>query len=437
MKITVEKQAGIAVMGGGAAGMAAAIAAARALREEGAGETGPSPFRGGDAEVLVLEKNARPGRKLLATGNGRCNFTNSRCSWKDYRSKGPAELREFFVRQVLEELGPAELRRFFESLGVFSREEEGGRVYPYSGQAAGLREAMERELERQGAELLTETRVDRVEKRPEGFALILESGALCMARRLIVATGGRAGIQYGSTGDGYGVAKALGHTLAPPSPALVQLVAESPELPELKGVRAKGRVSLLEQGRELGRASGEIQFTEDALSGICVFDLSGLLDRQKAREGAYQAEIDLFPEWQTGAFTEKLLQRQAYLPELAAEQFLEGILHKKLCGVYIRRWTAEPKDKVGNLPREKIEELAALLKCWRLPLSGTRGWAEAQTTAGGVELSQVDAETMGSRLVPGLYFAGEVLDVDGPCGGYNLHWAFASGIRAGQGAARP
>lgn len=442
MKISVERQVGVAVMGGGAAGMAAAVAAARALQAAGvdvaAARKGP-----GSAGIVIFERNKQLGRKLLTTGNGRCNFTNSGISAADYRGRdggagggSTAADRAAFAGKVLEGCGPREIREFFESVGVFSREEEEGRVYPWSGQAASLRDALETELALLGVETVLEDAVTGVDKRPEGFALALASGRVYMAERLIVATGGKAGIQYGSTGDGYGVAKSFGHRLAAPGPALVQMAVDQPDFAELKGVRAPGRVALLEKGRELARSTGEIQFTEKTLSGICVFDLSGLMERQKSEAGDYEAEIDLFPELSTEALYDKLRLRQEYLAQRPAYDFLDGVLPKKLCAAYIRRWTAAGKTPAGDLSPEKMQELAELLKGWRIPLTGTKGWAEAQVTTGGVELAQVNPKTLESRLTAGLHFAGEILDADGPCGGWNLHWAWASGLRAGQAAAK-
>lgn len=403
----------VAVIGAGASGMMAAL---------GAGELG--------ASVLLLDGNEKEGKKLYATGNGRCNLTNARIP------------------------GSEEIRRRFEGLGLLIREEDEGRCYPYSGQAASLVAVLCRGLDRHGVRRMLGDRVTALEKEDGCFVLHRESGQACRARKVIVATGGRAGLKFGSTGDGYGFARAFGHTLIPPRPGLVAAESEDPDMAELKGVRARGLVQLELQGKVIAREAGELQFTGTGISGICVFNLSRHMDaprpvgknkkkrkredaRQEASEKHYCIAADLAPDLSE----EELLQFEmaaaeglGYVGEGPAEprllaQVLSGMINSRLAGVISRRAAAGAPDG-GEMARA-----AALIKRFPVNVSHTKGWEEAQVTVGGVRMEEIDPETMESKLVSGLYFCGEVLDFDGPCGGYNLQWAWESGLRAGASAA--
>lgn len=379
----------IAVIGGGPSGMAAAIAAARQ----------------GTKTVRLIEKNNILGRKLLATGNGRCNLTNRNCS------------------------GAEETLRFFAEIGLLTRSEEEGRVYPYSEQAVSVQEALAEALLRLGVEILCGREVQKLERQDQGFRITTDQEQF-FSETVILATGGKAGPQYGSTGDGYRFAKAFGHSVVRLMPSLVQMVSPQPFFKELKGVRAKGSAELVRDGESVDRETGEIQFTEDGLSGICIFNLS-----KKYVQGD-TIKIDLFPDY-SAAELEKLLERRIeLLKDRDLPGFFSGILHKKLIPVVIRELALDEIQKTSGLMREKAAGIAAFLKGWTILVTGTKGWKEAQVTAGGIDLAQIDENTMESRLVPNLYFAGEVLDVDGKCGGYNLQWAWSSGLAAGTAAGR-
>lgn len=380
----------IMVIGGGPSGMAAAISAAR----NGAGK------------VRLIEKNSEPGRKLLATGNGRCNLTNTGCE------------------------GAEETLDFFSELGLLTRAEEEGRVYPYSEQASAVRDALVNELEDRKVEILCGMEVKTVEKNGSGFMIITAVGKKFHSDALILAVGGKAGPQYGSTGDGYRFAKAFGHSVVRLMPSLVQMVSEEPFFKELKGVRAKGQAQLLRDEKVIGAETGEIQFTEEGLSGICIFNLS----RKYVRGD--RIRIDLFPGYGEGDLEDILSRRAGTLENRNLIQFFNGVLHKKLIPVVLEKLSLDKDRKAAGLGPKEIRETVRFLKGWNISISGTKGWKEAQVTAGGVDLNEVDPETMESRLVPGLYFAGELLDYDGDCGGYNLQWAWSSGLIAGKSAAK-
>jgi predicted Rossmann fold flavoprotein len=359
--------------------MAAAVTAAMAAASNG----------GAGAEIICFEKNAEPGRKLLATGNGRCNLSNAEC--------GEADL----------------VAAFFSRLGVMLRQEAEGRLYPFSGQASAVRGALWEALRRSGTRLACGAPVAEASKLGQGFLLTDVNGGLHRAAKVIIATGGKAGPQYGCAGDGYRIAKELGHSVVSPLPSLVRLTCgevEGGRLAALEGTRAKGEATLWLGGRRLASEAGEIQFTRDGLSGICIFDLSRHMRPREAGE-ARRVTLDLAP----GHSEEEL----AALFGARLPAGLAGVAPEKVARL-------AQAESGGDLRRA-----ARMMKSMEFAISGTKGWKEAQSTSGGVPLDEVAPEGMESRVAPGLHFAGEVLDYDGRCGGYNLHWAWVTGIKAG------
>ena len=379
-------------------------------------------------EIAVIEKNQILGKKLAATGNGKCNFSNRDCSLDQYND-GARDL----VKNVFKQMSPAATASMFEELGIFAREDSEGRLYPYSEQAAAVREAFESEFAIKGADCFLGDPISWIEK-PAGIFLIrLKSGAVIKSQKLVLSTGGKAGSAYGADGSGYVIAKTFGHSIVSPLPALVQLTASDREFKELKGVRAKGRVTLCESKQAIASERGEIQFTESGLSGICVFDLSRHYKPKTEHE--IFADIDLFPDFSEQELMDKLIARRDFLAGRTAGEFLDGILNKKLIPGYLKRWAVDSELPLLALSFAEIRHLAAVLKSWEVTVTGTKGWSDAQITAGGVSVSEIDPQTLESKLVKGLYFAGELIDVDGTCGGRNLQWAFSSGFIAGRNAA--
>ncbi len=413
----------IAILGAGASGLMAAVAARRS---------------GADPSVAVIEKNEKAGKKLYATGNGRCNLLNRTAAAEDFRSgEGDAA---GFAAQVFAQCGPADLREIFAGLGLDTVEEGEGRLYPRSLQAASVVHALERgafgdrpakndpkaPLIGRPAELIGGFEAKTAERDSDGlFTVAAADSRTLTARKLILATGGKAGIQYGCDGRGLKIAESFGHRIVRPIPALTGLLCEETELlAKLAGVRAHGCVRLFaempgaENGLELlAEDTGEIQFNKDSVSGICVMNVSGYY-RRKGEE-RFVLELDVMSEWDEAALAEKLAARK----ESLGDWFLDGLLPEKLAAA-VRETEASAKD------------MAHLLKHLRFTPTASKGWKDAHTTSGGIVLDEVDPQTMGSKLVSGFYAAGEALDVDGPCGGYSLTWAFASGRVAGQSAVR-
>lgn len=437
----------VLVIGGGASGLMAAISSARS-----------------GASVRILEKNDRIGRKILATGNGRCNFTNLSCVSTDFMGSEPD-----FAKKALTIFGVQDTLNFFEELGLFHREESEGRIYPYSEQALSVLDALESELNRLKVEVLTSSTVSLVKKNAEGFVVLVSGGRQYRADRVIIATGGKAGVQYGCSGDGYTLAKTLGHDLIEPRPALVQLVSDAQFFKQLKGIRAKGMVTLYKEysgkessGREysfdsakhghrpIAQETGEIQFTETGLSGICIFNLSRYIKNLAAPDRVANLQktkimtnpsdntiaIDLIPELSREALRKKLTIRLNHCRHKDLEDFLNGIVNKRLIPILLKECNLAGVHKsCETINVEAIDKITAILKEWPIKIIGTKGFQDAQTTTGGIDVKQIDHATLESRLIRGLYFTGEVIDVDGRCGGYNLQWAWTSGFLAGRAAA--
>ena len=381
----------IAVIGGGESGIVAAIFAARSGKS-----------------VCILEKNPRIGKKILATGNGRCNFTNVNAKTEDYNRE--------FVASALSRFSPQDAISFFEELGMLSKEEAEGRVYPLSGQATAVLDVLRLELARLSVKELVEFDVQKIEKTKDGF-LIFSKNEKVEAKKVIVATGGMASPKSGSDGKGYELLKAFGHHTTKLVPSLVQLKCEK----SVGGVRAYGRVTT-----QSGKSdTGEIQFNNYGISGIPVFGIAKYVKKGES------VLLDLLPDYTEDEVIKILKNR----PKQTMETYLIGILNKALAHFLLKECGISPLSRMSDtLKNDEIIKIAKRIKAWRFDVTGTMPWDNAQVTAGGIELSEVNPKTMESRLCKNLYITGEVLDIDGPCGGYNLQWAWASGMLAGSEA---
>lgn len=406
-------QYNIAIIGGGASGMMAAITAKRL-------KPGLS--------VLIIDRMSRIGKKLLATGNGRCNYTNVSVSPDNYygsRSHIESALSQFSNRDTID---------FFSGIGIVARTEDGGKVYPHSLAAASVLDALRFELDRLGVDILTETEVTEIHHSNREFKLRLSIERLISAKRLIIATGGKASPSLGSNGSGYSLLTSLGHSLTPLSPALVQLKSDASELAALQGIKVDALVSGLSGGKPVYSERGDLLFTRNGFSGPPVFQLSA-----KYADGQIdELFADLCPDIREDELHSLLRSRRSKLSHLTAENFFLGFINKRVGNLVFRR--SVTKDTKLSLPVSKftdhlLDSLALNLKALRFSISGTEGWENAQVTAGGIKSDEFDSRSLESKLCPGLYASGEVLDIYGDCGGYNLQWAWSSGFIAGQSAA--
>ena len=407
----------ILVLGGGAAGLAAALAAAQTAK--------------GSARITVLDRNAKVGKKLLATGNGRCNLDNRDISPERYFTSSPKALR-----RLLDAVNEAAPLAWFEGLGLYPRTDEAGRVYPYSNQAADVLALLEHHLAALGVELRTGCTVRSLSQSRGGYDLQFETEAgreSLRADAVICAMGGEAGPQFGTDGFGTRFAAQCGGRTEPLYPCLTALQCAKPDK-TLAGIRAKAAASLLDGSRVLAAETGEVQFTDYGLSGICIMQLSGLLAPGRSPK-APAVELDLFPALDEAELTALFRSHAAQTAGDSPAGFWLGLLNRKLgCAV----WSAAGL-RDGNAPAVltagQWQKLAHTAKHWRFEGLTPCGWKQAQVTGGGLSLREVDAHFQ-FQGCPGLYFVGETLDCAGSCGGFNLHWAFGSGIAAGRDAAR-
>lgn len=401
----------ILILGGGASGMMAALAASECGRHR----------------VVLVERQARLGRKLLATGNGRCNLTNIHANGDSYHGADPA-----FCRPALEAFPVADTLDYFHGLGLLTVTEPSGRVYPYSDQANSVLDVLRFALEQAGVEVHTGCEVRKIWKRRDGFLLKWDGGEAA-GDKLILAAGGAAGAKLGGTTLGYDLLGSLGHKSTALHPALVQLCTEGTFTRGLKGVRANGRVTVLRGSRVLAVTEGEIQFTETGVSGPAVFEIS----RAVSTGGdGLTLSLNLLPQLSEEAIVTLLQTRCTRLPDRPAEDLLTGMVHNRLGKLLGKAAGIGAEERLSTLGPDRLDRLADTIGDLRLTVTGTMGMDNAQVTVGGVETAGFDPQTLESRKVPGLYACGEVLDIDGDCGGYNLQWAWSSGRLAGLSASK-
>lgn len=403
----------VAVIGGGASGMCAAIELMNNVTDKT------------DVEVTVLEKMTRVGKKLLVTGNGRCNITNMNSARSGYR--GDTD----FAKTALSRFTPESNIEFFNSLGLYTRTEEDGRVYPLSNQASSVLDALRFECERLGVKIVCDYRAAHIKEAVTAFSRKIVINNRDRFDYVIVASGGKAAKIHGTDGDSYDLLKMLGHTVTPIAPALVSLNC-SDFTKSLKGIRSVCRVELIIDGKPEYKNFGEVQFTDYGLSGIPIMQLSRFVSMSPSNN--IQIYLDLTPDFSKEKLHEYLISRREKDTGLC-ENMLSGIINKQLCITVMKECNIAVNGRVNALSDEKINALSEILKCWKINVKNSRSFEYAQATAGGVKCCEFDPETMESRLVDGVYCCGEALDVDGDCGGYNLQWAWSSGRTAGRSIA--
>ena len=394
----------VGIIGGGASGMAAALAAA---------ETS-------DVQVVLMERQARVGRKLQATGNGRCNLSNLHAANGGYHGLDPS-----FSKPALEAFDPEATLEWFHGLGLFTVTEASGKVYPYSDQANSVVDVLRLNLEKPNITLKTGFEVQKIKKEAEGFS-VTDGEETVFCHKLIVACGGLAGTKLGGSMAGYKLLGKLGHRATKLRPALVQLKCAWGGVAALKGVRANCHVRILRDGTTFAESTGELQFTEYGLSGPVIFETSRDVCYGP---GEWSCRLDFLP-----SVTEEMLEKEVRRrrgTDLPMDELLTGILHNRLGRVLTKAAGIQGKQLVSQLSESELREVCRSVKAFEIELTEPMGMDSAQVTAGGVMTDGFDPHTMESRVVPGLYACGEVLDIDGDCGGYNLQWAWSSGRCAG------
>lgn len=398
----------VAIVGGGAAGMMAAIVAKR---------------NGG--EVILLERNDRVGKKLLATGNGRCNFTNLNIDINNYHgdnldfAKGP--LSQFDNDSVID---------FFERMGITPAIEDNGKVYPLSFQSSSMLDILRYEMEHLGVELITDAYVVGIVKK-KSFILKLKDGRTYEADKVILATGGMAMPVSGSDGNGYSLAKSLGHSTIETFPALVQLKLEGNIFKQINGVKFVGKAGVYHKDKVLREDIGDILFTDYGISGPPILQISRKAIEYLNKKMDVELKVSIIYTKSPNELYSYLINRFEMMPWKTIEEGLIGLINKKLILPILKELNIDKNKNVEKLSKDEIKLLANLLTNWSFKVIGNKGWGQAQVTAGGINTNEINPDTLESRLVKGLYIVGELLDIDGDCGGFNLQWAWSTGYIAG------
>lgn len=400
----------IIIVGAGVSGMMAAIAAA----EQG-------------ASVTILEQMEKPGKKLLVTGNGRCNLTNINMPDENAYRGAKAD----FVNSILGQFTVVNTLAFFHGLGLLTRERN-GYVYPYTDQAGTVLEILLQEIRRLKIKMKYQEKVTGIRKTGEGFQVQTATWSY-LCDKVILCTGGKAAPQTGSDGSGYELAAACGHSLKPVYPALVPLKAAGPIPRMLSGTRSQALLSLEIDGKLCHREQGELQWTDYGVSGIVVFQLSRFASEALAEKKRVRLHIDMMPEYTETEILKLLAQKHTRFPGASAEELLTGFLKKKTISAFVK---SAGKQVCAEKGQTFYRAAVSFIKDLTLTVTGTKAFDMAQVCAGGVPAEEVSSETLESLKMPGLYFAGELLDVDAVCGGYNLQWAWSSGYAAGSHAGR-
>lgn len=393
------------IIGGGASGLAAAVTAAEY----------------GLKRILILEQLPKTGKKLLSTGNGRCNLSHTGISGKDYRGSLRPD-------RILSRFGEAP--DFFEKLGLFCRTDTEGRLYPGSMAAASVLDAFRLRLAQDNTEILCDQKVTALERNGSLWTVRTEA-AVFQAVCVIFAAGGHAAPKLGTDGSAWQMLERLGIQMVQPEPILCPVLSDAKLLYSLKGIRLKGSVTLFDKRKPVCTESGEIQFTEKALSGICLFDLSGLIDSRRIRD--YTLSVNCFPGEKH--LLQQLTVCQKSRSQASCEDMLTGLVQKPVGRAVLKSCGIAADTPCLTLTEQQLRDIAERLQDLRFPVKGLGDFTQAQATRGGVHGSALDGDLQ-VKAQPGLYVTGEAVDVQSKCGGYHLHWCWASGAAAAQAAAR-
>jgi predicted Rossmann fold flavoprotein len=399
------KKSDVIIIGAGASGLLASIVAAR---------------RG--KSVVVVERHVKVGRKILATGNGRCNITNRDLDISNFHGND-----SLFASFALSQFTYQQSIDFFADLGLPIVSKENGRCYPLSNQASSVSQLLEAEALRLGVEIVFEYEVSKISKKSTQFVVVDNENRSYQANALIMACGGKAAAKLSSDGLGYTLAKSLYHSIISTNPALVQLNLDEKFLHKTSGVKIEGSVSVIVNSKAKKTVRDDILLTNYGISGSAILDISREVGRALAKKERVNLRINLLPEFTFHllySLLEKKLQRD---PQTKISMLLVGIINQKLILPLLQKQGLDVESSYNSLDAKKLKALVNTLLAWELSVKSARSFDYAETTAGGVDTSEIDAKTMQSKKVKNLYFTGEILDIDGDCGGYNLAWAWASG----------
>ncbi len=406
-----EQAFDIAIIGGGAAGCMAALTASR-----------------NGARVVLIEKNENIGRKLLVTGNSRCNLTNKTLDPNRFHGENPG-----FVKDIFRQFDQNQTWQFFESLGVVLAEEDQGRIFPRTGQATTVVTALEQAIKSSGAVLKVKTLVKRVEEKGS-FQVHLEHAWPVTATRLILTTGGKAGHQFGSSGDGLFWAKNWGHRVTPLFAGLVPIETMETLVREVKGLRLEAQVQAVQDGKVVASHQGDVLFTEYGLSGPAVMGVARHV-APLLEKGKVKIRVDLLQEYSAAELKGVLDKLFSLRSDKSCQECLAGLLPSNLAGVVLKVSKVDAGQKAAKTTESAKKEIVKNIKKLEFAPKKMRPLKEAQVTVGGVDTREITSQ-MQSKIISGLYLAGEIVDVDADSGGFNLQWAWSSGYVAGLEAAK-
>lgn len=388
------------IIGGGASGIMAAITASQYSEK-----------------VLIIEKNNRIGKKVLVTGNGRCNYTNTLLKSTDFNNPS-------FVEQTLNQFSVEDTIAFFETLGIEPKFEDEGKTYPLSEQSSSFLDVFLYELKLRNISVELNQEIISINKKNEVFKLTSNDNSVYMSKKLILSTGGKSMPLTGSNGSGFELAKTLGHHITEVFPALVKLRIESPYLKQLSGVKISTQIDLIVNDKVIQTENGDILFANYGISGPTVLELSRKANDNLIKGSTVGVRIALIQSLPKS----KIVERFEIFKYREIDQSLVGLVNKRFINVLIKQAGIEKNNSIiSDIPKSKLFKLIDLLYDWRLKVVGSLGFDDSQVTAGGIDITQIDDLTLESKLCKGLFFCGEVLDVDGRCGGFNLQWAWSSG----------
>ena len=395
----------VVIVGGGASGLTAAITAAR-----------------NGKDVTIIERNNKCGKKILITGNGRCNFWNTDVDLSHFHSSTPNLLKEFITDERKNSI-----LKFFDSLGL-TYKTKNGYYYPFSNQAFTVENALLSECKKLNIKIINDITVEKIIKKD--CFIINPDKENIKAKNIIIATGSKAAPKTGSDGLGYEISKSLGHNIITSLPSLVQLKADEPYFKNWSGIRTDVKVNLLIDHKYIKSETGEIQLTNYGLSGICIFNLSGEAAKALNQNKNVIISINFIPFASNPKIFLQTLNKNSYHKTIS--ELLEGILHYKLVDIILKKAHLKRDLLLNTLTDNELNNLIKTLTDFQIKILDTHTLEHAQVCSGGIPLTEINSKTLESLKVKNLYFTGEIIDIDGDCGGYNLGWAWISGIIAGK-----
>ena len=393
------------IIGAGASGLIAAIMNARA-----------------GLSVTLLEQNSKIGKKILVSGNGKCNIDNKYIDVKRFHSQNPQ-----FIEDVLEDYDFKVVEEFFTSIGLELIEGKDGKMFPMSLQSSSVAELLEYEALKVGVEIVCDSKVISIDKENNIFIVKTEHTSK-KCDKLLLALGSPAAPQLGGTDIGYAFATKMGHSLIKRHPSLVQLCSEESWVKECAGVKVAGLAKLYANGEYITEKKGDVLFTNYGISGLAILDLSREVSIRLASYDYCELSLDIMPEYSKEKLTNLLTRRIVPNSQKPIKIWLQGIINKKLIHIILEQSKSKVKTE-NQLNRKEVGKLVYAIKNLKLSISDTKGFKGAEVSTGGIDTTEVSAHDMQSKIVPNLYFAGEILDVDGDRGGFNFHWAWTTGLR--------